>query len=91
MRPLPLATPQALLGALDTVYDCIAQHVLEGGSMRSSTCRSSSPSAFDDQLGALSGFRGRLPHDARETLHVALERTMRVRIRPFCNSVIVRA
>ena len=70
-----LAAPQALLGLLDPVHDSVAQHVLEGRQHALEHLPIElAGGAFDDQLGALAGFRGRLPHDARETLHVALER-----------------
>src|SRR5438270_12796307 len=72
---LGLAAPHALLGFLDAVHHGVAQHVLE---------RRKHPlehlavelarGALDGELGALAGVGGRLAHDPREALHVALER-----------------
>ena len=46
----------------------------KGGSIRSSTWRSSSPEApLDDEFSALAGVGGGLANDARQPLHMALE------------------
>ena len=70
-----LAARRALVRRLDAVHHRVAQQVLE----RRQHALEHLPvqfagGAFDDQLGALVGIGGGLAHDARQPLHVALER-----------------
>ena len=76
MRPVSaLPRASALLGFLDAVHDGVAQHVLEGRQHAlEHLAVELAGGALDDELGALAGVGGRLAHDARQALHVALER-----------------
>ena len=69
-----LAGADALFGLLDTVHDRITQHVLERRQHAlQHLAIELAGGAFDDELGALAGVGRGLPHDTRESLHVALE------------------
>ena len=76
MRPVSaLSLRGAHVGRLDAVHHGVAQHVLE----RRQHALEHLPvelagGALDHELGALAGVGGGLAHDAREALHVALER-----------------
>ncbi len=72
---LGLVVGEALRRRLDAVHHRIAQHVLE----RRQHALEHLPvelarGALDHQFGALAGVGRRLAHDARQALHVALER-----------------
>ena len=72
---LALAARDALLGRLDAVDHRVAQHVLERRQHPLQHLPVELPrGAADDEFGALAGFGRRLAHDARQPLHVALER-----------------
>ena len=70
-----LAALDALLGLLDAVHHGVAQHVLERRQHAlEHLAVELAGGALDDELGALAGVGRGLAHDAREALHVALER-----------------
>ena len=72
---LVLAALLAVLGRLDAVRDGIAQHVLERRHHAlEHLAIEFAGGALDLQLGLLVRVGGGLAHDAREALHVALER-----------------
>ena len=76
MRPVSgLPRLHALVGLLDAVHDGVAQHVLERRQHAlEHLAVELAGGALDAELGALAGVGGGLAHDARQALHVALER-----------------
>ena len=76
MRPVSdLPCGRALVRPLDAVDHGVTQHVLERRQHAlEHLAIELARGALDDQLGALAGVGRGLAHDARETLHVTLER-----------------
>src|SRR6185437_3448753 len=72
---LRLASSNSLLRLLDTVHHRIAKHVLERRQHAlQHLAIELTRGTFDNELRPLARISGSLPHDARETLHVTLER-----------------
>ena len=72
---LVLAARAALRRRLDAVHDGVAQHVFERRQHAlEHLAVELARGTLDDQLGALAGIGRSLAHDARQALHMALER-----------------